>query len=76
MLDRELAHREVPWVPGRERRSDRDGRCRNEAVGLAQRDAARRKLTPPGTRPLALTPTERRESQREQQPPNRSLFAR
>ncbi len=68
MLDTQVRHREVPGVACGQARVNADGRCRDQAVGLMQRNALSRKLSPPLAREFPLPATEWRDAQAAQQP--------
>lgn len=76
MLDRDLRHRKVPGVPGRQPRADSRRRGGDEAVGLTQRDPFAREAPPPAARELALGPSERCDPQPREEGQHRRPLAR
>src|SRR5437867_6157059 len=74
VLHRELGHGEVPRIPRGEARPDADGRRRDQAIRLAQRDSFGREITPPATGKLTLFAAERRDAAAAEEQPDCPLL--
>jgi hypothetical protein len=74
VLDLELAHREVPRMPGSQPRANPYGRGSYEAIGLTERDALAREVSTPSSGELALGTTERRDPQASEKGRHRSFL--